>query len=94
MPEAERLRIQGLRGGRWQGFLTIAGMVGVVTAVLAGSTVGLAAAIVFDHSLVAELIAGVLVAVAVLVGLMGYRRSAWGQADATRLFPDEPSRVQ
>jgi hypothetical protein len=94
VPEAERLRIQGLRGGRWQVFLTIAGMVGVVTAVLAGSTVGLAAAIVFDHSLVAALIAGVLVAVAVLVALMRYQRSAWEQADATRRFSDEPSRVQ
>ena len=37
VPPAERLRIQGLRGGRWQGFLTVAGMVGVITAVLAGS---------------------------------------------------------
>ena len=91
VPQAERLRIQGLRGGRWQGFLTIAGMVGVLTAVLAGSTVGLAADIVFNHSLVAALIAGVLVAAAVLVWLMRYQRSAWEQAGTTPLFTDEPS---
>jgi hypothetical protein len=94
VPETERLRIQGLRGGRWQGFLTIAGMVGVVTAVLAGSTVGLAAAIVFNHSLVAALIAGVLIAVAVLFRLMRYQRSAWEQVSATPLFTDEPSGAQ
>jgi hypothetical protein len=91
VPEVERLRIQGLRGGPWQGFLTIAGMVGVVTAVLAGSTVGLAAAIVFHHSLLAALIAGVLVAGAALVGLMRYQRSAWMQVSTTPLFPDHPS---
>ena len=30
-----------MHGGRWQRFLTVAGMVGVVTAVLAGSAAGL-----------------------------------------------------
>jgi hypothetical protein len=45
VPPADRLRIQGLRGGRWQGFLTVAGMVGVITAVLAGSAAGLLAAV-------------------------------------------------
>ncbi len=89
VPPAERLRAQGLRGGRWQGFLTVAGMVGVVTAALAGSAAGLLAAVVSGHSLGAALVAGVLVAVAVLVWLMRYQRSAWEQVSTTPLFADE-----
>jgi hypothetical protein len=89
VPPTERLRIQGLRGGRWQGFLTVAGMVGVVTAVLAGSAAGLLAAVVSGHSLVAALVAGVLVAVAVLLGLLRYQRLAWERIGTARLFPDE-----
>jgi hypothetical protein len=40
---SERLRVQGLTAGRWQGFRTIAGMVGLITAVLTGSTAALVA---------------------------------------------------
>jgi hypothetical protein len=40
-------------------------MAGLVTAVLVGSAAGLLAAVVSDHSLIAVLIAGVLVAIAV-----------------------------
>jgi hypothetical protein len=89
VPAAERLRMQGLRGGAWQGFLTVAGMVAVVTAVLAGSTAGLLAAVVSGHLLVAALVAGVLVAVTALVWLMRYQRSAWERVSTARLFPDE-----
>ena len=39
----ERLAIQGLRGGARQLFRSVAGIVGVITGVLAGSTIGLAA---------------------------------------------------
>jgi len=91
VPPAQRLRMQGLRGGRWQGFLTVAGMVAVVTAVLAGSAAGLLAAVVArsGHSLVAALVAGAVVAGAVLVGLMRYQRSAWERVSMARLFDDE-----
>jgi hypothetical protein len=89
VPRAEQLRIQGVRGGAWQGFLTVAGMVAVVTAVLAGSTAGLLAAVVSGHSLVAALVAGVPVAIVVLVWLMRYQRSAWERVSTARLFPDE-----
>jgi hypothetical protein len=37
VPMPERLSVQGLQSGRWQDFRTIAGMVAVVTAMLAGS---------------------------------------------------------
>jgi hypothetical protein len=86
---AERLRMQGLRSGWWQGFLTLAGMVAVVTAVLAGSAAGLLAAVVSGRSLVAALVAGVLVAVVVLIWLIRYQRSAWERIGTTPLFPDE-----
>jgi hypothetical protein len=90
VPRAEQLRIQGVRGGgAWQGFLTVAGMVGVVTAVLAGSAAGLLAAVASGRSLVTALLAGAPVAIVVLVWLMRYQRSAWKQVSTARLFPDE-----
>jgi NhaP-type Na+/H+ or K+/H+ antiporter len=89
IPPAERLWAQGMRGRRWQRFLTVAGMVGVVTAMLAGSAAGLLAAIAADHSLVAALVAGTVVAVAALAWLMHHQRSAWKQARAAPMFPDD-----
>jgi hypothetical protein len=89
-PSEQRLRLQGLPGGRrWQRFLTVAGMVSVVTAVLAGSAAGLGAAVAVDHQLAAALVAGVLVAVAVLVWLLRVQAAAWDQVSAVRLFDDE-----
>jgi len=85
VPPAERLRLQGIGGGRWQKFLTVAAMVGLVTAVLAGSAAGLLAAVVFDHSLVAALIAGILVAIAVFAALIRFQISAWRRAAALQL---------
>jgi hypothetical protein len=90
----ERLRVQGIFGGRWQEFRTVAGMVGVITAVLGGSTAGLIAAVASDHSLAAALISGAVVAVAALVALMRFQLSAWKRAASTPLTSDgdqEPS---
>ena len=69
---------QGIR--RWQQFVTVAGMVAVITAVLIGSAGGLLAAAVSGHSLVAALVAGAVVAAAALTGLMRYQNSAWIEA--------------
>jgi hypothetical protein len=82
VPAAERLRVQGLALGdpRWQRFRTVAGMVGVITAVLTGGTAALAAIRISDHSLAAALIAGGLVALFVLGALMRFQRSAWERA--------------
>lgn len=71
------LQVQGLSGGRWQPYRTVAGMVAFITAVLAGSAVGLLAAIVSAHSLAAALAAGGAAAVATLAALMRYQGSAW-----------------
>ena len=70
VPPPQRLVIQGLRAGYWQAFRTVAGMVGVVTAVLAGSAAGLLTAIADGHSGVAGFVAGGIVGVAILVALM------------------------
>jgi hypothetical protein len=99
VPPAERLRLQGIGRSRWQKFFTAAAMVGLVTAVLAGSTVGLVtavltgstvgllSAIVSDHVLVAAITAGVLVATAVFAGtdpLPTLELAAGGRARAHR----------
>ena len=80
VPESERLHALGLGGGRWQSFRTVAGMVAVITAVVAGSAVGLLATVASDHSLAAALTAGGVVAVLSLSGLIRYQRSAWASA--------------
>ena len=83
---AARLRVQGLRGGYFQGFRTIAGMVGVITAVLVGSEAGLAVIAAFDAPAV-SFAAGGVVALAVLVGLMTYQRRVWAQAAEDPITP-------
>jgi hypothetical protein len=80
VPPPQRLSIQGLDTGYWQGFRTVAGMVGVVTAVLAGSAAGLIAAVAADHSAVAGFVTGSAVALATAVALMCFQNSAWRQA--------------
>ena len=55
-------------------------MVGVVTAVLAGSGAGLIATVAADHSAVAGFATGSVVAVAVAAALIRVQRSAWSQA--------------
>jgi hypothetical protein len=82
VPPAERLRLQGIGGGRWQKFLTAAAMVGLITAVLAGSATGLLAAVVSDHLLIPALIAGVLAAIAVFAALIHFQVSTWRRAAA------------
>ena len=89
VPPDERLHVQGLWGGRWQRFRTVAGMVAVITAVLAGSAVGLFAAVASDHSLAAALAAGGVVALAALGALTRYRASAWERAASAPLFVDQ-----
>jgi hypothetical protein len=88
-PSAERLLMQRVPGDRWQGFRTVAGMVAVVTAVLAGSTAALAAILIFDHSLAAAVISGALIAVPTMIAMIRYQNSEWERAAAAPLMPDE-----
>jgi hypothetical protein len=83
---AELLPTPGLGIGLWQQFLTVAGMVAVITAVLSGSAGGLLAAVASGHSLVAAVVAGVVVAAAALTGLMRYQSSAWIRGSAASVL--------
>ncbi len=88
----ERLSMQGLWGRPFQKFLTVAGMVAVVTAVLAGSTVGVLAAAASDGSLAAALPSGVVVGLVTLACLMRFHQLGWRRAGSARLFEggDQP----
>jgi hypothetical protein len=82
---AERLHMGRVPGDRWQGYRTVAGMVAVLTAVLAGSTAALAAILIFDHSLAAAVISGAVVAIPLMVALIRHQDSAWYRAAADPL---------
>jgi hypothetical protein len=88
-PPAERLLIQRVPGDRWQGYRTVAGMVAVITAVLAGATAVLAAILIFDHSLAAAVISGALIAVPTMIAMIRHQDSAWRRAAAEPLSPGE-----
>jgi hypothetical protein len=88
-PPAERLLMQRMPGDRWQGYRTVAGMVAVMTAVLAGSTAALAAILIFDESLAAAVISGALIAVPTMTAMIRYQDSKWERAAADPLMPDE-----
>ena len=66
----------------------VAGMVAVITAVLAGAAIGLLAAVAFGHSLAAALIAGGVVSGGLLGALMRYQRFAWARAVSAPLSFD------
>ena len=88
-PSAERLLMQRVPGDRRQGYRTVAGMVAVITAVLAGSTAALAATLIFDHSLAAAVVSGTLVAVPTLAAMIRYQDSEWERAASDPLMPED-----
>jgi ABC-type uncharacterized transport system permease subunit len=63
-------------------------MVAVITAVLAGSAIGLLAAVASEHSLAVALVAGGLVALAALAAMMRRQQSAWERATSARVSFD------
>jgi len=85
VPEPQRLNVLGLWASRRQYFRTVAGMVAMITAVLAGSGAGLLAAVTSDHSLTAALASGGAVAVAALAAMMRHQQLAWERAAALPL---------
>jgi hypothetical protein len=84
---AERLPTPGMGIGLWQQFVTVAGMVAVITSVLAGAAGGLLAAVASGRSLVAAIVTGVVVAAAALTALMRYQKSAWIRGSTVSLSP-------
>ena len=89
VPPAERLLMQRVPGDRRQGLRTVAGMVAVITAVLAGSTVAVAAILIFDHALAAAVISGTLVALPALIAMIRHQDSTWERAAQEPLRPAE-----
>ena len=63
----------------------------MITAVLGGSTAGLAAAVA-SSSLAAALASGVVVGLALLAGLIRYQGSAWDRAMQAALFEQKEAR--
>ncbi len=84
----ERLPVLGLHRNRWQGWRSIAGMVAVITATLAGSAAALLAAVATNHSLAAALPAGAAVGIASLWMLMRRQITVWTQASTAQLNID------
>jgi hypothetical protein len=88
VPPTEFLPLLGLPRSRWQGWRSIAGMVAVITAALAGSAAGLLAAVAANHSLAAALPAGAAVGIAILWPLMRRQTAAWIQASTAQFNVD------
>jgi hypothetical protein len=89
VPPDQRLHAQGLQGGRWQSLRTIAGMIAVLTAVLAGSSAAIVGALVFGHRLGVAVALGAVVAAACLIALLRFEAAAWRHAQATPLSTDD-----
>jgi hypothetical protein len=87
----DRQQAQGAWSWRWQQFLTIAGAVGVITAVLIGAAAGLLAGTVSALGPWAALGVGTFVGGAVLILLMRRQRTVWNRYIAEPLFGDEPT---
>jgi len=81
-PAEEAISARGLSHGRGQGFLTTAGMMAVITAVLIGGFAGLLCSVLFDHRLALALSGGAVLAAGALLALTEYQRAAWIRADA------------
>lgn len=84
-----RLQVEGIWGGFMQGFRTVEGMVGVITAVLVGSEIGLGVSAAFEAP-AAALASGCVTALAVLLALMRHLRHAWVRAGTAPITEEEP----
>jgi len=89
VPPEGRLQMQGLPVRRSHDLLTVAGMVAVITSVLAGSAVALLAAAVSHHSLIYALVFGVPAGLAILAGLMRAQHRTWTRARGEVMFVEE-----
>ena len=85
---SRRLATHALDRRRWRVFRTVAGMIGLVTAVLAGSAAGLTDALVFGRSLANGFVADFLVSIGVLAGLLWFEHRAWEPGQRSRLYGD------
>ena len=92
VPPGERLEVQGIWASRAQMFLTMAGTVAVVTAILAGSAAGLLAALLSSHSPWAAFSAGVVTGIATFAVLVRYLDTQIEAARRNMVPPGTPDR--
>jgi hypothetical protein len=85
----DRRQFQGTWPRGSQQFLTIAGAVGVITAVLMGGAAGLLAGTITALGPWAALGVGAFVGGAVLILLMRHQRAAWRRSSTDSLFGEE-----
>jgi hypothetical protein len=81
--------IRGLEGGRRRFYRTVAGMIGTVSAVLAGLAAGTIAEVVSGNSVLRGWVTTGVVGVAVLAALILVHDHAWRLASRERLFDEE-----
>jgi hypothetical protein len=86
---ADRRQLPSTWPSAWQRFLTIAGAVGVITAVLTGSAAGLLTGSLTALGPWASLGVGASVGAAVLIFLMRHQDSAWKRYGADPLFGED-----
>jgi hypothetical protein len=67
----------GHAGARRAAYRTVAGMVAVITSILAGATAALVAALASSHSLAASILAGAIVAIVAVAALMEHQLRTW-----------------
>jgi hypothetical protein len=87
-PQDLARRWAGSGGGPLQSLRTVAGMVSVVIAILAGSAAGLVGALASGHSLAVGLAIGVPIGLFVVVVLVQYQHRVWKQAGKVILFEE------
>jgi hypothetical protein len=92
VPAQERMSAQGLSNGRLQGFLTAAGMVAVVTAVVLGGFAALLCSVLFNHSLAPALTVGVVVAILGLFALTDVRVTGARSSASRKCWRRSPRR--
>ena len=89
VPPEGRLQMHGLPVRRWHDFLTVAGMVAVITAVLGGSTIALLTVAASHDSVFYALVLGVPAALVILAGLMRAQHRTWKRARGEAMFVEE-----
>lgn len=87
--------VRSAMGARWQTFLTIASVIGVMNSVVIGATLGLAVNFFAEPDLAVSLGVGVAVALAAALVHMRYQSRAWKQAmmATPALFPRQVDSV-
>jgi hypothetical protein len=89
LPSPRHRAIRALEGRRWRFYRTLAGMIGTVTAVLAGVAAGTITEVVSGNSVFRGWVTAGVVGVAVLAALILVHDRVWRQASRERLFNEE-----